>query len=1834
MWQFLREIEERLDLPQPEPEMSDYPLLDVAYQTGEVDDGEPELLNDDGHGRSRLLLARWKHEPSNGSAPKSTHALFADPGMLAALSPLGLALPEWVGPVALIVLAGAAVFAMASGRRRVNTVDITGIVRRVVDEYRRSAAERGVTLEIRPGRGKAVLEDDPSPGISPDMVLEAVLNEVIDNAVKYSSRGGSVRIQLFSGLGADDDHVHQVIRVVDHGIGIAARDLPHITQGTGYRAPNAQRHTELGQGEGLGSSKEKIEVFLGGTLSVESPGERGGTTVTIRVPRSVSVRREIARRRLILGLQQEAIAGPPRPAAEIPKPRRTHAALPGMDWFGIFGALGVALPEWAGPVMLGLFGVLLSVMATIMSRQTPSWQPGQVVMTPEKIEGTVLRVQEESNPALAVFSPFNVTVYLHKYGKGAVTYRGPGASGLRAVPEMSSIADDRILRTLNLIEDSRLHIPTTLAPAARRRSNEFSSEAALRERVQHLLADTGISEAQQRWVLETLVEFRTDERGTWAVRRRPSAASAPTAAFAFAPIFGGLDLLGQLGLALPEWAAPVLLGVLAMLLIVPMMVRQPAATSWLIPLRDRPGLRRLVERILMNRYALWGLPREWVGQILDVLVEHAADPEAAQRAVYERVVHFATDPRWITAYAYNTHSSPSPEYLAVAPWLDDLTGEQTLVDIGANTNALGQEITSRHPGLSVIGTDLHQDQTDLHAPRLDYRQQPSPTRLPLADGEADVAILSRVLHHMSDEIRPALLQEVRRVLKPGGRVIVVEDTYSTHFPPTGEDLDRELTQEFIGGVAREGEAFGRELLAFLDWFRNVLVHEMSEMPMPSSFYAIEEWTRQFEAAGFETAHAAYLGFAQSRLRSTSQGLLVFRAPGPPVSQPLAPRMADTIMVLRHGTQRLRASISPAWFDEMMERISRLEQALATGDQAIVREAFSRLVDLQGVWVFEADERKKGGPESVRIAGEFGIIIGFLMNYIEALPALQQPPAHPERLVFGDFSDEEDIVVLWRRTRRAQPIEWHISSGFRQATIERSVASADPLKRSAFWRATSALRIISDNVLTSPRLSPEERLEAARALADRVGLMRPRAAAPASHGPQGMSAVLLGAGSFGLPEWLIPVGLALAAGWLMAKAGNGHNGSIARIQQALDRYTRQGGPQVGLEKVGYLFGVMDMRRNGWTFDEEYRIAMRRVEDRIEVRISGNVSLRRIIQVLIEHYPDLGPALRPLLHRQQKGTVIHLPVRRRPNGNHAVLFAPSAITAGLGVEPFLTFALLAMLVTTTVMMSDRLERFIGSLAELRGIGDVVKTKTAALAVREQVLELKAELEHAELPDALRWEAESAWSELGGTDEYTDQIQALYERQRRELAGQTGPEAYARRMELYEEIAGNWHGQRHDYEGMRSRLEAVQAQRLSRTSGTGAFAFLLLPGAALQGDWVGAWWTLPLLAGIALANPRVRRAALRRAREWYYRTVQQPLPDPRIILHREITFVPDQDRVMLASDDAFQSMFGNQRVVIVGPHPDDPEISMGVTEQRIARIAGHVTKVNATTGYKGLMDVTIQEWMAQRRFQGSAMDAARAIRPEEAREAARLAGIEDYHNLGLDLTLEVPYYDAAGRRISSRSRYGSFAPEDFARIEAFVREHAQTDIWMLPYPFEHSPHHRTHEQVSLAFLRLLQEQGFAGRIIFYETLEDQAYVDFDHEGVKPNILVPFDEAAVEEKQRLIRTHISQVTRKPYDEMAKHRNGAHAARERLEALYVERFMAGRLAIDAFTPPPASEEPAAGNENGSQTNAAPRAPKAAPAYRPDLLLPIIRRARSRDVAVDRIAKQFNVTRRVADRLV
>lgn len=106
--------------------------------------------------------------------------------------------------------------------------------------------------------------------------LEQLVRNLVDNALKYGASDAPVEVKLIKGA---ESRMHLI--VTDHGEGIAAEHIPHLTRRF-YRTDPGRSRASGGTGLGLAIVKHIVERHRG-RLDIES--ELGkGTSITVRIP--------------------------------------------------------------------------------------------------------------------------------------------------------------------------------------------------------------------------------------------------------------------------------------------------------------------------------------------------------------------------------------------------------------------------------------------------------------------------------------------------------------------------------------------------------------------------------------------------------------------------------------------------------------------------------------------------------------------------------------------------------------------------------------------------------------------------------------------------------------------------------------------------------------------------------------------------------------------------------------------------------------------------------------------------------------------------------------------------------------------------------------------------------------------------------------------------------------------------------------------------------------------------------------------------------------------------------------------------------------------------------------------------------------------------------------------------------------------------------------------------------------------------------------------------------------------------------------------------------------
>jgi two-component system sensor histidine kinase VicK len=146
-------------------------------------------------------------------------------------------------------------------------------------ELRSLIEDIGQKWQGRSTKHELVVEAGESlPSISGDeRLLRRSLEEILDNAVKFSPDGGTIRITARE----SGDGTAVELLVSDEGIGIPTEDLPHVFADF-HQIDSSETRTYGGLGLGLAFVQRIVEAHRGEVEVVSEP--QHGTTLTIRLP--------------------------------------------------------------------------------------------------------------------------------------------------------------------------------------------------------------------------------------------------------------------------------------------------------------------------------------------------------------------------------------------------------------------------------------------------------------------------------------------------------------------------------------------------------------------------------------------------------------------------------------------------------------------------------------------------------------------------------------------------------------------------------------------------------------------------------------------------------------------------------------------------------------------------------------------------------------------------------------------------------------------------------------------------------------------------------------------------------------------------------------------------------------------------------------------------------------------------------------------------------------------------------------------------------------------------------------------------------------------------------------------------------------------------------------------------------------------------------------------------------------------------------------------------------------------------------------------------------------
>ena len=146
-------------------------------------------------------------------------------------------------------------------------VSIKGLMSESVKKIKSKADKKQITINLKTIKGQTKVDQQK---------IEELFVIILDNAIKYSPKSSQIKFIAFK------TRKNIVFKIIDQGIGISEKDLPHIFDRF-YRADNARtKNGASGYGLGLSIAK-KITESHGGKIEVVSKINYG-TTFIIHLP--------------------------------------------------------------------------------------------------------------------------------------------------------------------------------------------------------------------------------------------------------------------------------------------------------------------------------------------------------------------------------------------------------------------------------------------------------------------------------------------------------------------------------------------------------------------------------------------------------------------------------------------------------------------------------------------------------------------------------------------------------------------------------------------------------------------------------------------------------------------------------------------------------------------------------------------------------------------------------------------------------------------------------------------------------------------------------------------------------------------------------------------------------------------------------------------------------------------------------------------------------------------------------------------------------------------------------------------------------------------------------------------------------------------------------------------------------------------------------------------------------------------------------------------------------------------------------------------------------------
>ena len=170
---------------------------------------------------------------------------------------------------------------LRSGKLELNreTVSPVASIENAIETVRNDAESKQISITVTTPDEAVFVQADP-------VRLEQIIWNLLNNSVKFTQNGGDIAVRLK----AESNQI--ILTVEDNGQGFDASFVPHIFE-IFRQADSGTSRSQAGMGIGLAVVQQLVELHEG-SVSAYSGGLGKGATFTIRLPRSVEAKQQLA----------------------------------------------------------------------------------------------------------------------------------------------------------------------------------------------------------------------------------------------------------------------------------------------------------------------------------------------------------------------------------------------------------------------------------------------------------------------------------------------------------------------------------------------------------------------------------------------------------------------------------------------------------------------------------------------------------------------------------------------------------------------------------------------------------------------------------------------------------------------------------------------------------------------------------------------------------------------------------------------------------------------------------------------------------------------------------------------------------------------------------------------------------------------------------------------------------------------------------------------------------------------------------------------------------------------------------------------------------------------------------------------------------------------------------------------------------------------------------------------------------------------------------------------------------------------------------------------------